>query len=239
MTMPHYVVKAHRPLQWSIAIVLLSMIIAFLTWIMLDKSHWTAIYSRLSSNKDSKLLWDVNRSLGKENIMLRERVLMLEQTEELDKQTAVILQDELKSMQNEIFRVKRELEFYQGVMESTRDTKGLNIHGIHIDSLPGTQNYRLKLILTHVTKSDRVAEGILDVVVEGKRNGVAQQLPIIDITTDDSMEFKFKFRNFKKLESDFTLPSGFEPQRVSVVLQPKGKNQSKIKRVFDWPISDS
>ncbi len=122
--MPRLVVKNHHPLQWSIAIVILSMIIAFITWLMLDVSHWSVIYDRVSDNQNHKRLMELNYSLEEENQVLRERVLMLERTESLDKQTAALIQDDLKAQQDEIYRVKGELEFYQGIMAAARETKG-------------------------------------------------------------------------------------------------------------------
>ena len=93
------VVKTHRPWQFAAAIVVLSMFLATFTWLMLDKRHWSVIYDRIGENQDWKQLWEVNRSLQEERVALQERVLMLERTTSVDKQTAALLQDEIKSLQ--------------------------------------------------------------------------------------------------------------------------------------------
>ena len=234
--MSHLIVKSQRPLQWSLSIVALSILIAALTWFMLDKGHWSLIYDRLGQNHNYRILLESKRKLEDENKNLQERVLMLERTASVDKKTAALLQDELKDMQDEIYRLKGELEFYQGIMSAAGDATGLNIHGIHIESLPQKQNYRLKLILTRVAKGDMVAQGTLSISFEGKQDGAAKVYNIQEITLDNPLELKFSFRNFKRFESNLVLPEGFRPRKVYVYLQLRDGNQAKIKKVFDWPL---
>lgn len=224
-------------MQWAVAIVALSTLLALFTWFMLDESHWSMIYNRMGINQDFKNLSEVNRKLEKENEGLKEQVLMMKRAAEVDKKTAELLQQNVQNMQDEIYRQKGELEFYRGVMDATRDSKGLNIQGIHIESLPQARSYRLKVILTHVAKGIRMAEGKMTVIIEGLKNGKPSQLNLKNITMDDGLDFSFKFRNFKRFESDLELPPDFVPRRVLIQLQPRGEKKSKIKKVFDWPES--
>lgn len=239
--MSRLVVKSHRPWQLALAIIFLSMFCAVITWLLLDHVHWQVIRDRISSSEEHKLLWEVNKNLEDENKRLREQVLTLEQTTSLDKRTTALLQDELASLQDEIHRLKGELEFYEGIMESTRDTEGLNIYGIHVTPLTVDRAYLLKVVLTHVAKGDKVAEGRLEVTIEGRtENGDAtRKYDLRDLSMDDSLDMAFKFKNFKRFESNLTLPAGFEPRRVLVQIHPKGNNQAMISKVFEWPAAAS
>lgn len=237
--MPKLTVKSHRPVQWTVAIIALSALIALLTWLMLDQSHWSTIYSRMDVNQDYKRLSKKNRELEKENNRLNEVVMMMKRASEVDKKTALLLQQNVQSMQDEIYKLKGELEFYQGIMDATRESTGLNIQGIHIESLPQEHSYRLKVVLTHVAKGIKIAEGNMSVTIEGETNGKPSNLDLRDITLDEELDLSFKFRNFKRFESDLVLPGEFIPRRVLVQLKPKGVKQSNIKRVFDWPESTS
>lgn len=235
--MARLVVKSHRPLQMAVAIIVLSMFIAFATWLALDKSHWSLIHDRFNESRQRQLLWEVNQGLEEENGRLRERVLMLERTTSLDRQTATLVQDEITELQEEVFRLKGELQFYQGVMESTGQGKGLDVHGIHVRPLTHRDGHRLKLILTHVTDADIPAEGVMRVQIEGIQAGSTRILDLRQVTLDEPLDLTFKFRNFKRFESNVAFPPDFSPQRVFVELEPKGKMESNIKKVFDWPES--
>lgn len=233
--MSHLTVKSHRPVQWAISIVVLSMFIALVTWLILDQSLWSVIYNRTSINEDFKRLSKKNIELEHENSRLHEIFLMMEHAAELDKKTALILQQEVQSMQDDVYQLKGELAFYQGIMNATSESTGLNIQGIHIESLRQDRRYRLKLVLTHVAKSVKVAAGTLKVSIEGIQDGVSTHLDLHDVALDDALDLSFNFRNFNRIECDLELPVGFSPRSVLVQLQPKGKKQSKLKRIFDWP----
>ena len=234
--MGQFVVKRHRPWQWALSIVALSMIIATLTWLMLDKSHWSFIQSQLRENQEVKKLWQMNEALKKENTALRDKMLMLERTTSLDKQTAALLQNDIKNMQEDIYDLTRELEFYQGIMEAAGEVKGLSVHGIHVVSLKNNA-YRLKLILTNVARTDRVVEGNMEIYLDGVQNGASKRLDLKEVIAEKSVDLAFKFRNFKRFDTTIRLPDKFLPRQVVVWLLPKDKNKANIKKVFEWPVS--
>lgn len=232
--MSKFAVKLHRPWQWTIAVSVLSMILAMITWLLLDNSHWRYIEDKLSGNQDYKLLWEVNQTLEQENVLLREKVMMLEQTTNIDKQTAGIVQGEIKNLQDEIHHLKDELEFYREIMDTASRAKGLDIQGIYIKPLRQAGSYRLKLILTHVGKAGTVVEGMVDVVFEGTSGENNMTVGLTEIGLEKGQTFAYSFRNFQRFESDFLLPENFNPQRVSVNLLHKNKRDSRLKKVFDW-----
>ena len=233
--MTRLVVKSHRPLQFALAIILLSMLTAVVTWTLLDNLHWSLIFDRLSANEQRKQLANTNRGLEQENAALRERVMALESDTNLDNQTSALLQDEIRGLQEEIFRLKGELQFYQGVMESTGEGKGLDVHGIYVRRLSQDNGYRIKLILTHLGNQDTPAVGRMNISIEGIQAGAARNVNLKEVTLDDALDLAFKFRNFKRFESNLAFPQGFSPQRVFVELQPSDEKETKISRVFDWP----
>src|SRR5690606_34886590 len=173
--------------------------------------------------------------LEQENGRLREQVLRLERTTDLDTRTTGMLQEEIRQLQEEVFRLKTELKFYQGIMEAAGDAKGLDVHDIHVRKLSPPRTFRLKLILTNVTNTAKDAEGQLGISIEGIENGATRVFPLAEVALDRTLDMSFKFRNFKRFESTVRLPEGFSPQRVFVDLQPRDAKQSKIRKVFDWP----
>ncbi len=232
--MSSLVVKNHRPWQFAAAIVVLSMFLASITWLLLDKGHWALIYERLGDNQEWKNLWEVNQSLEQERLALQERVLMLERTTSVDKQTAAILQDEIKSLQESLYKMTGELEFYEGIMDATRGAKGLNIHGIYIEPLPQPGTYRLKLVLTHVAKGSIEATGTMKISIIGKMNEAEHEFKIGDLAIGENIDLNYKLRSFKRLQIKLALPENFVADRVAIELQPKSRNQAIIKEVFDW-----
>jgi len=232
--MSRLVIKQHKPLHLFMAIVVLCVFLSLAVWISLDKSHWSFIKSQITIGQESKTLWDSYNQLDGENKDLREQLIKLKRISQVDKQTSVNLQEEMRKLQDEIYRLKGELEFYQGIMDSAREVEGLNVQGLHIVPLSQTHSYRFKLILTQVTKSDKVTAGTVEIMLEGILDGSPKVLNIKDVMLENSLELDYKFKHFKRLEGNMMLPEVFVPHTVTVRLQPKGKNLSKVERVFDW-----
>ena len=232
--MSHLIIKHQRPYQMVAIAIVISLVASISIWLYLDESHWSYIKSRISLGQQSKQLWEENRNLARENNQLRERVIMLERTTQIDSQAAAEFHEEMKKLQDEIYKLKGELEFYQGIMTSTGSTLGLSIQGMQVERLAEKNSYHFKLILTHLAKNDKVAEGTTDIILEGVQDGVAKVLNIMDVVINPVIDLSFKFKNFKRFEGNMMLPEGFVPHRVIVRLQPKDTKLSNIKRVFNW-----
>lgn len=235
MDMIDLVVRPHQPVRLALTVVLASMVIAIVTWLLLDESHWAVIESRLEASAEQQRLWSLNKELEGDNQQLRERLIVLERTASVDKQTETYLQQEIRELQDEVFRLKGELAFFEGIMESEGQAKGVDVHDIHVRRLASPNTYRLRLVLTNVADKDDVATGTMGIFVEGRSNGVARVLPLSEVSVDAALDLSYKFRNFKRFDASMQLPAGFVAQRVHVDLQPSDRKASKIRKTFDWP----
>lgn len=230
------VVKKHRPFEIVLAAVIFSSIFSVIVWLLLDANHWDVIKSRLSQSEESRLLWDVNQGLETENKQLRKQVIMLERSTQIDNQVAVRLQNEIRTLQDQTYLLKGELEFYQGIMSATTDSKGLNIQGLHIEATDQERLYRFKLVLTNVAKSDRVVEVTMDMSVEGMNEAGSHVLSLDEVIAGSGLKREIKFKNFERIEGSLNFPKGFKPLRVVVDLRQKGL-RTTVQKIFEWPAS--
>lgn len=233
-----FVVKSRRGWRWLLAGAALGGVAAlfmlatkFDGWA--DEGLWT------EGGGSNKALRAANGDLRAENIQLSEKVIVLEQAANLDKQAASLLTDELKAAQEEIYNLKKELEFYQGVIDAEGNRGWLDVHGMRILPLNHERSYRLELILIHTAKSDKKVAGALEVILEGVREAGTEYVNLKEITLDKDVVYRFKFGNFKRFENNFALPEGFNPQRVFVKMMVEDKKKSEFKRVFDWPANST
>lgn len=221
----------------ALAIVTLSMVISLITWFFLDNNHWQVIHKQLIGNTSSKELIDENQVLQADNNELNEKILMLEQTTRLDQETAIGMQQELMVLQDEVYKLKRELEFYKGVMDTSKSASGFDIHGIYIEPLNKPGHYHMKVVLTNVDKADRLLEGSLDMNIDGMQNNRKQTLNISTIIVDELGGLSFELKNFKQIELNFALPLEFEPERVKVISNFNKANIPPLIRIYEWPIT--
>jgi len=218
------------------AVVVLScMVITVTIWVFLDESQWSYIVSSLSEAKKSKKLWQDNQTMKNTIVELQERIVMLERTAQVERQTIVNLQKDMIEQQDVIYKLRKELEFYQGIMTSTGESRGLKILGLRIEEMSQPRSYYFKLILTHVSKSDKVITGKLSILLEGVQGDVARTIDIRELTLSESLSLNFKFGSFERIEGSITLPESFVVHRVVVRARPEGKKRTPaIERIFDW-----
>lgn len=229
------VIKRHRPLRIIATMIVSCVLISIAIWVFLDESQWSYIMSSLSEAKKSQQLWQENMTMRKTIVELEERIVMLERSAQVDRQTTVKLQQGMVAQQDEIYKLKKELEFYQGVMTSAGQSKGLSIQGLQIEETSQPRSYYFKLILTHVSKSDKVTSGKLSIALEGVQGDLAKTIDIQDLTLSESLPLSFKFGSFRRIKGSILLPADFVPHRVIVRAQLDGnKKLPEIKRIFDW-----
>lgn len=230
------VIKHYSPLHTIAVIVASCTVITVTVWVYLDESQWSYIKSSLSEAKKSKDLWQDNQTMKSTIVKLEEHIVMLERTAQVERQTITNLQQGMIKQQNEIYKLRNELDFYQGIMTSAGESKGLNIQGLHIEETSQPRSYYFKLILTHVSKSDKVAVGKLSILLEGVQgDNTARTIDIRELTLSESLSLNFKFGSFERIEGSIMLPEDFIVHRVIVrARQDRKQKTPEIERVFDW-----
>lgn len=217
--------------------VILSILLVVL---LLSSADLFGIYRWQNGGWSFKLPWLISESLSPDELLgenneLRERLLMLEQNNKVDKQAAALLQEKLIDSQEEIFQLRKDLEFYQGIINTTDEANSPGVHGIRIKRLTHAHGYRLELIFLNIGNTDKIVEGTVDVVLEGIFDSSVKRLSLSDLSLDDDRAYNIKFRNFQRFENNFILPENFEPQRVFVTLYLQAQDEVGFEKVFDWP----
>ncbi len=229
------VIKHHNPLHVFAVIVISCAAITITTWVVLDESQWSYIKSSLTEAKKNKELWLENQTMSNTIVKLEEHIIMLERTAQLERQTIANLQAGMIKQQDEVYKLRKELEFYQGIMASAGESRGLSIQGLRIEETSQPRSYYFKLILTHVSKSDKMAAGRLSILLEGIQDDIPRTIDIRELTLSKSLSLVFKFSSFERIEGSIMLPERFVAHRVIVRALQEGKKKTpEMERIFDW-----
>ncbi len=229
------VIKHHNPLHIFAVIVISCAVITITTWVLLDESQWSYIKSSLIEAKKNKELWQENKVMNNTIIKLEDNIVMLERTAQLERQTIANLQGDMIKQQDEVYKLRKELEFYQGIMAAAGESRGFNIQGLRIEETSQPRSYYFKHILTHVSKSDKMAAGRLSILLEGVQDDMPRTIDIRELTLSKSLSLVFKFSSFERIEGSIMLPDGFVAHRVIVRARLEGKKTTpEMERIFDW-----
>lgn len=230
-----FIIRPRKSLRFRISLLGLAVLLA----LALVSGHrgW------LGAGLNFGLPWDADggapaQALRSENTELREKLLILQQNNQVDKQAAALLQKQLIDSQKENFQLRKDLEFYRGIINVKGDRNSPVIHGMRIKPLTYARGYRLELILLHITNTDKVFEGMLDVVVEGTQDSAVKRFPLNEISLSGGGNHAIRFRNFQRVENNFVLPENFLPQKIFVTLSMDDQDEPGFEKVFDWPVTN-
>lgn len=163
------------------------------------------------------------------------RIMALEQGRKVDQAAIQELQKDLQSVGPELRKLRREIAFYEGIMDAAGGDSSLNIQGLLLAPMNTGRYYRYKLVLTNMTKSDKLAEGKVEMLLQGTQEGKSRTLSIEQLQLDTPPDpLQFKFKRFKQFKGNLALPEAFTPVNVKVRVQVKGQ-KAPVERDFDWP----
>ena len=232
--MPKHIVKKNPRFRLTHYIVFFTIVIFVTIWYLYDNPRFNAFRTQLSDAHDISLLLSQKLDLEKQNKELKEQILKLEYLANVDNETSIRLQNEIKSLQDRVFNLRRELTFYQGIITASSYSRGLNIQGLHIEATRKKGFFKYKLVLTNIGKSDKVTEVTIDMMVEGTDKSGFRTLRLNEVSSGGAYKGTIKIRNFERGEGNLNLPDGFEPLRVYVDLKQHDGEKLKLHRVFEW-----
>ena len=238
--MDNFVITMRR--SWRRRVVFLILFVLLLA-VFIYSDYFPGVRSNHNGGWTFILPWTSTQGLSPEELLdenaeLRERLLILQQNTRLDTQAAALLQERLIDSQEEIFQLSKDLEFYQGIINASDEENSPGVHGIRIKPLTHARGYRLELILLYIANTDKMVDGVIDVVLEGILDSAVKRLSLNEISLDENQTYTIRFRNFQRFENNFILPENFEPQRVFVSLSIDDQDESGFEKVFDWPVTD-
>jgi len=219
--------------------IVFTVVIITLIWYLHDNPYLNAIKKQLSQAHDINILLNENISLKKQTKKLSEENLKIGHLSNVDNETSIRLQNELKSLQEQIFNLRKELTFYQGIITASSYSNGLNIQGLHIETTYKKDFFNYKLVLTNIGKSDKVAEVSIDMKVEGNDKSGFRTLKLNEISSGVEYKDRIKIRNFKRVEGSFKIPDGFQPLRVMIDLKQHDGEKLRLHRVFEWQTEEA
>jgi hypothetical protein len=219
-----FVIVPHRPRvrAWLVA--------AAIAWALsLVAVAWLA--TRLAAPPPSGASAIDGRKFASQNeelLELRQRVTTLRRSDQISRSANTDLQATLAERDEEISGLRADVAFYERLVGSTGQRRGLNAHEVvFAPEAAGTWHYTITL--TQNLNRGAISKGTMRFAVEGVRAGKLAGIKWDELLQKPGAPGQpFSFRYFQQLEGSVMLPAGFTPQRVRVQLNG-GSDQ-----VFDW-----
>lgn len=229
-----FVIKEHRPGRLVLLVTVLALLWALSAWSAYQYGWNKAANLFDSEIKKSRPLQARLTDSIRKNREIQARVAVLERTAQVDRKAKVELAQEIKELQGQAAELREEIAFYKSIISPANGKNGLDIYSLEI--MPASRNlYHFKVILIQMGRSDSLAQGVVDMTIEGVFNGQVESLGLSDIQVSQDQKLTYEFQYFQELTGSLRLPEEFVPREVIVELTRNegDKAENPVKR-FDW-----
>ena len=166
---------------------------------------------------------------------LTQRVAILEKGGEVDRRAAEDFRETVRTLSDEVARLQQDVAFYKGVMVPGSGDKGLRVSKIDITAADKANQYNYGVMLTQVVDNTNYIQGQAVINVVGVLKGEKAILPLRDLDSNiEGLGIVFRFRYFQEIKGTLTLPEGFIPEQMQVVLQSQGNNSQRVEETRLW-----
>jgi hypothetical protein len=137
---------------------------------------------------------------------------------------------------------ERDLRVYKDLLSPNAKTNplGLSFGVFTVSPLKETGHFNYSLMVQKLSTKDADFSGFLEFRIIGQQGGKSLQLSLYQVSSQVTVpSIPLNFKYFQTLEGDLTLPIGFVPQTVELVVKPKDKKSpALVSAELDWPTAD-
>ncbi|MEM7468703.1 MAG: DUF6776 family protein [Pseudomonadota bacterium] len=228
------VVKQHRPVRRATIILFFLLGATLAVAVAFNYGKWNHILSTLDRSQSKAGLIEENIELKQQVDELESEIARNRRVIDIDKNARIDYQKSVTALETDIANLESELGFYREIFASTEAESGPQVRGFRITDFDGERRYQYRLVLTHVTKDDRVADGNVAVEFRGKKDGKEHWVRLGQIAQDGADPLSFKFKHFRRIEGIMELPEGFLPRDIYVAVHQSGRSKLSFNEVYKW-----
>jgi hypothetical protein len=239
--MKKVVIKAYRPRLRMALTAAAAAGLAIAAWGLYSYTRATTVvdFERAQSERDRLL--DERRDLtGKlreshaQIEQLKDQVVYLERSREIDMQACATVKSSLGSLQEEVADLQEQVAFYRGIVSPDASRAGVRVYEFKVYPTATANVYRYDLVLIQSVRHDRRIAGRVEISLQGMDNGQTQVRRLSELMLSGERNLVFSFKYFEEFGGEFSLPAGFRPTRAIVAVLPDGGAVPKIEDEFEW-----
>ncbi|HEY9134581.1 MAG TPA: DUF6776 family protein [Pseudomonadales bacterium] len=234
-----FVIKQDRSARNWLLIGLIASVFLLLIGVTYRLGQEMAVRGIFEKDREHAALLIRLEDAEKKYAELNTKVLVYEQDSAINRQANEQVRVENKRLQEKINELEEAVAFYRGVMNPSKNVRGLRIAKLSLNSTNDDRRYRYKFVLTQVAENSRDIEGKAYFNVIGVQDGMIKSLSYQQLISDqENSTIKFRFRYFQDFEGVISLPEGFIPERVEMIAESKGKGAVRLEESFNWSIEE-
>jgi hypothetical protein len=235
------VIRAYRPRLRLALTAAATAALAISAWGLYRYTRATTVvdFERAQSERDELL--DERRELtGKlreshaQVEKLKDQIVYLQRSQEIDQQACATVKTSLASLQEEVADLQEQVAFYRGIVSPDASRAGLRVYEFKVYPTATAGVFRYALVLIQSVRRDRRIAGRVEITLQGVEAGQTRAHRLSELVLSGEKNLVFSFKYFEEFGGEFRLPDGFRPTRAQVAVLPDGGAVPKIEDEYEW-----
>ena len=164
---------------------------------------------------------------------LKDQVVYLQRSQEIDQQACATVKSSLASLQEDVADLQEQVAFYRGIVSPDTTGTGVRVYEFKVHPTATAAVFRYELVLIQSVRRDRRIAGRVEINLQGSSGGQPQVRRLSELMLSGERNLVFSFKYFEEFGGEFRLPDGFHPTRATVAVLPDGGAVPKPDE-FDW-----
>jgi hypothetical protein len=145
---------------------------------------------------------------------------------------------EMIVLQKQIFENEEQLGLYRELLSDGSQPSGLSVAKFSLTQISEEQ-LAYRWVARQKTAKMQVTNVIAEITVMGNKGDRVLTLPLSDLDSNIvEMPIRLKFKYFSINQGVLTLPEGFNPDKVRIVLRYSWSKKVSDDRTFDWVVEE-
>jgi FtsZ-binding cell division protein ZapB len=174
------------------------------------------------------------RAARAEAEQLKDEVVYVQRSQDIDGQACTAVRASLGQMQAEVSDLREQLAFYRGIVSPEQSKAGVRVYDFKVLKGSAAATFKYDLVVIQAVRNDRRVGGQIVIQLQGVQDGAQRSLGIDEVAVGPPQNLVFSFKYFEEFSGEFKLPQGFVPASVTVALQPSVEGAPKIEDRFEW-----
>jgi len=242
---PTIVQPGNRWQGWSLGFLLFPVVVAIIAWYAYEYGRTGVFFNSMTAESTVSRLeqqvaafqWQI-KNLKLERIKLREEIAVLTRANQIDREAARAVSEQMRLAQDEQLKMEEELVFLHGIISNKIDKKRLRIRDFTLQSLEEPSVFKYAFTVSQVFNSKSGVKGELFITVTGEQEDQKRSLKLAALTKEKSKSLKVDFKHFQKFEGLLRLPDGFVASSMIIDIKPSKKKLPRLKETFKWSLGE-
>jgi hypothetical protein len=235
------VIKAYRPRLRYALIAASTAVLAISAWGLYSYTRATTVvdFARAQTERD-RLLEERRDLTGKlreshvEVEKLKDQIVYLQRSQEIDQQACATVKTSLAGLQEEVADLQEQVAFYRGIVSPDASRAGVRVYEFKVYPTATAGVFRYDLVLIQSVRHDRRIAGRIEISLQGMNGGQTQVRRLSELILSGERNLLFSFKYFEEFGGEFRLPDGFRPTRAVVAVLPDGGAVPKVEDEYEW-----